>query len=57
MTEKDQIQIGGALRAALISPNEPDRDGEPSNIVDGLFAIGARDRRADGHRPKGYGRS
>jgi hypothetical protein len=57
MTEKNQIQIGGALRAALISPNVPDRDGEPSKIVDGLFAIGARDRRADGHRPKGYGRS
>jgi len=27
------------LKAALISPNEPDRDGEPSNIVDGLLAI------------------
>jgi len=39
MTEKVQTQIVGALKAALISPNEPDRDGEPSNIVDGLFAI------------------
>ena len=39
MTEKDQTQIVGALKAALISPNEPDRAGEPSNIVDGLFAI------------------
>jgi hypothetical protein len=27
------------LKAALISPNEPDRDGEPPNIVDGLFTI------------------
>ena len=39
MTEKDQTQIVGALKVALTSPNEPDRDGEPSNIVDGLFAI------------------
>jgi hypothetical protein len=38
MTEKDQTQIVGALKTALISPNEPDRAGEPSNIVDGLFA-------------------
>ena len=56
MTEKDQTQIVGALKAALISPNEPDRDGEPSNIVDGLFAI-ARDRRADGRRADRYGRA
>jgi len=39
MTDKDQTQIAGALKTALISPNEPDRAGEPSNIVDGLFAI------------------
>jgi hypothetical protein len=39
MTDKDQIQMASALKAALISPNEPDRGGEPANIVDGLFAI------------------
>ena len=39
MTDKDQTQIAGALKTALISPNEPDRAGEPSNIVDALFAI------------------
>jgi len=39
MTDKDQTQIAGALKTALISPNEPDLAGEPSNIVDGLFAI------------------
>jgi hypothetical protein len=28
MTDKDQTQIAGALKTALISPNEPDRAGE-----------------------------
>lgn len=31
--------IAEALRTALISPNEADRNMEPANIVDGLFAI------------------
>jgi hypothetical protein len=39
MPEKDQTQIAGALKTALISPDEPDRADEPANIVDGLFAI------------------
>jgi len=28
-----------ALRETLISPNEADRNLEPANVVDGLFAI------------------
>lgn len=28
-----------ALSYALVSTNESDRNGEPANIVDGLFAI------------------
>ncbi len=43
----------GAIAAALISPNETDRNFEPANVVDGLFAIArAIDRLAgsvDGH--------
>ena len=31
--------IAAAIRATLISPNEADRNLEPANIVDGLFAI------------------
>jgi hypothetical protein len=42
MIEKDQTQIAGALKTALISPNEPDRDGEPSNIAMGCSRLGAR---------------
>lgn len=32
-------EIAAALRDTLISPNESDRNMEPANIVDGLFAI------------------
>jgi hypothetical protein len=28
-----------ALKDALVSPNEGDSNGEPANVVDGLFAI------------------
>ena len=28
-----------AIAAGLISPNEADSNGEPANVVDGLFAI------------------
>lgn len=28
-----------AIAAGLISPNETDSNGEPANVVDGLFAI------------------
>jgi hypothetical protein len=28
-----------ALHYVLASPNESDRNGEPANVVDGLFAI------------------
>lgn len=31
--------IAKALHATLITPNEPDRNLEPANMVDGLFAI------------------
>ena len=30
---------GNAIRGALISPNESDSNGEPANVVDGLFAV------------------
>ena len=32
-------EIAQALKATLISPNECDRNLEPANVVDGLFAI------------------
>jgi len=59
MTDKDQAQIAGALKTALISPNEPDRAGEPSNIVDGLFAIaraidGLTSSRAQSRLPRAH---
>jgi hypothetical protein len=31
--------VARAITAALISPNEADSNGEPANVVDGLFAI------------------
>lgn len=31
--------IADALRATCVSPNELDRNLEPANVVDGLFAI------------------
>lgn len=31
--------LAAALRDTLISPNESDRNMEPANVVDGLFAI------------------
>lgn len=31
--------LGDSLRAVLESPNEWDSNGEPANVVDGLFAI------------------
>jgi hypothetical protein len=34
-----RTDIGNALRGTLISPNESDANGEPANVVDGLFAI------------------
>jgi len=33
------IDLAKALQATLISPNEADRNLEPANVVDGLFAI------------------
>ena len=37
-----------AIAAGLITPNETDTNGEPANVVDGLFAIArAIDRLAD----------
>jgi hypothetical protein len=32
-------RMAEAIRAALISPNESDSNGEAANVVDGLFAI------------------
>lgn len=34
----DEI-IADAIESAMFSPNEYDRNGEPANIVDALFAI------------------
>lgn len=31
--------VGTAIRDTLISPNESDRNMEPANVVDGLYAI------------------
>ena len=40
-----------AIAAGLVSPNEADTNGEPANVVDGLFAIArAIDRLADAVR-------
>jgi len=35
----DVNAVADALAMTLISPNEPDRNGEHANVVDGLFAI------------------
>lgn len=32
-------QLSRVLREVLISPNEMDSNGEPANVVDGLFYI------------------
>lgn len=34
-----RASVASALRDRLISPNESDRNLEPANVVDGLFAI------------------
>ncbi len=39
MTTKKADQVAEALRAVLESENEQDRNLEPANVVDGLFAI------------------
>jgi hypothetical protein len=41
--------IADTMAHVLVSPNEQDRNGEPANLVDGLFAIArAIHRLADG---------
>jgi hypothetical protein len=37
--ETEKGKIADALLSVLISPNEEDRNWEPANVVDGLFAI------------------
>ena len=39
MAAKNAEPIAEALRDTLISPNESDRNLEPANVTDGLFAI------------------
>lgn len=39
MTKQYGRDIGTALSDCLMSPNESDRNLEPANVVDGLFAI------------------
>ena len=38
-TPDDDDTIQEAIREVFISPNEEDRNSEPANVVDGLFAI------------------
>lgn len=48
--------LADAVRATLISPNENDRNLEPANVVDGLFAIArSLDRVASALRALGNG--
>jgi hypothetical protein len=35
---KNEI-VADALRGVFVSPNEADRNMEPANVVDGLFAV------------------
>ena len=39
MTHPNDVQTAAALRDVFVSPNEADRNLEPANAVDGLFAI------------------
>ncbi|HEV8500414.1 MAG TPA: hypothetical protein VGR63_02470 [Casimicrobiaceae bacterium] len=39
MPSDPRVATAQAIEAALISPNETDRNGEAANVVDGLFAI------------------
>ena len=39
MTKTEQSKITEVLKAVFESPNESDRNFEPANVVDGLFAI------------------
>jgi hypothetical protein len=39
VTDKQIERAGDILRYCLVSPNEADRNLEPANAVDGLFAI------------------
>ena len=39
MTHPTDAQTAAALRDVFESPNEADRNLEPANVVDGLFAI------------------
>jgi len=39
MAVYDTDPPAAAIAAGLISPNEADANGEPANVVDGLFAI------------------
>lgn len=38
-TNGSENKMAEAMRDTLISPNEADRNSEPANVVDGLFAI------------------
>lgn len=54
-TAQQRTDLGKALVHCLVSPNEADSNGEPANVVDGLFAIArAIDRLAGvlGQRPE-----
>ena len=39
MSEAKRSDVATAILESLISPNEQDRNLEPANVVDGLFAI------------------
>ncbi len=38
-TAESLDRLGRAVREVFVSPNESDRNMEPANVVDGLFAI------------------
>lgn len=37
--DQTSTTVADAIGSAFISPNESDSNGEPANVVDGLFAI------------------
>lgn len=39
VAERELGYLAERLLAGLMTPNELDRNGEPANLVDGLFAI------------------
>ena len=47
LTDMARTVPADAIRSVFISPNEADRNMEPANVVDGLFAIARAIQRPD----------